>query len=101
MPRIFYRLTEARASKQAVSATQKEGKSCIEGAKYAVSKYLPPPSKMRSLTFHCRDPWLAKIFLDFYGKPAEKHQSNQLRIPRNKQAMISLQGMAYVKFILI
>ena len=45
-------LQQALASKQAVSATQKEGKICIEGAKYAVSKYLPPPSKMRGVTFH-------------------------------------------------
>ena len=36
------------------SVTQREGKSCIEGSKYAVSKYLPPPSKMCGVTFHLK-----------------------------------------------
>ena len=48
----FLQPSQARASNQAVSATHKEGKSCIEGAKYAVSNYLPPPSKMIGVTFH-------------------------------------------------
>ena len=34
------------------NTTYNNGKSCIEVAKYAVSKYLPPPSKMRGVTFH-------------------------------------------------
>ena len=40
-------LIAALASKQLVQLNKKkEGKSCIEGAKYAAKKYLPPPSKM-------------------------------------------------------
>ena len=38
--------------KKKVQLIKKEGKSCIEGAKYAAKKYLPPPSKMRGITFH-------------------------------------------------
>ena len=51
--KIYCSLRKLRqASKQKVQVIKKEGKNSIEGAKYAAKKYLPPPSKMRSTTFH-------------------------------------------------
>ena len=42
------------ASKQKVQLKKKkEGKSWIGRAKYAAKEYLPPPSKMSGVTFHC------------------------------------------------
>ena len=44
--------TLVAALASSASKQQKEGKSCIEGAKYAAKKYLPPSSKMLGVTFH-------------------------------------------------
>ena len=42
------------ASSQKVQLNKKrEGKSGIGGAKYAAMEYLPPPSKLSGITFHC------------------------------------------------
>ena len=49
------------ASKQKVQLIKKEGKYCIEGAKYAAKKYLPPPLKMCGVTFHCEFPFLHEM----------------------------------------
>ena len=61
--------SQSWSSNQEESATQRKGKSCIEGAKYAVIKYLPPPSKMHGATFHKVECATNKkiFFLDFFA----------------------------------
>ena len=43
-----------RPHKLGLASRQKEGKSCITGAKYAAKKYFPLPSKMRGVTFQSK-----------------------------------------------